>query len=131
MFQNPRVVNQFSATPRGHLNRTGPIANGSDNFCGHSPGDLQTFQSEASSLQKRREMPSDYSRRIFLRDSTFLGAPLETRGKCCPIFPRKLLRAFDPGELGEMLSDFSQRVFLLHSNLELAFSMQNFGGNAL
>ena len=30
MLQNPGLVNQFSATPRGHLNWTGPIANGSD-----------------------------------------------------------------------------------------------------
>ena len=29
--QNPGLVNQFSATPRGQLNWTGPIANGSDN----------------------------------------------------------------------------------------------------
>ena len=41
--QNPSLVNQFSATPRGQLNWTGPIANGSDSsvscpsvFCCHS-----------------------------------------------------------------------------------------------
>ena len=30
--QNPGLVNQFSATPRGQLNWTGPIANGSDHM---------------------------------------------------------------------------------------------------
>ena len=30
--QNPGLVNEFSATPRGRLNWTGPIANGSDFF---------------------------------------------------------------------------------------------------
>ena len=30
--QNPGLVNEFSATPRGQLNWTGPIANGSDWF---------------------------------------------------------------------------------------------------
>ena len=32
MLQTPGLVNQFSATPRGHLNWTGPIANGSEFF---------------------------------------------------------------------------------------------------
>ena len=34
--RNPGLVNQFSATPQGHLNRTGPIANSSESMLQYS-----------------------------------------------------------------------------------------------
>ena len=41
--QDPGLVNEFSATPRGHLNWTGPIANGSEmGLLQETRGALQT-----------------------------------------------------------------------------------------
>ena len=42
MLQNPGLVNQFSATPRGQLNWTGPIASDSDSIA-DAPNSLKNF----------------------------------------------------------------------------------------
>ena len=84
--QNPGLVNKFSATPRGQLNWTGPIANGSDLKI--------TLENQNNSLAKKtqRSTRGKSPKKVGKVASVSLGRT--PRGSCNRTLLRRVLRRF-------------------------------------